>query len=45
MLSFGGGLFCLIWALIGANRVGWSAEETLAEALGVRCPVRALRRG
>ena len=33
MLSFGGGLFCLIWALIGANRVGWSAEETLAKLL------------
>ena len=34
MLSFGGGLFCLIWALIGANRVGWSAEQTLAKLLG-----------
>jgi EmrB/QacA subfamily drug resistance transporter len=33
MLSFGGGLFCLIWALIGANRVGWSAEQTLAKLL------------
>ena len=33
MLSFGGGLFCLIWALIGANRVGWSAEATLAKLL------------
>jgi len=33
MLSFGGGLFCLIWALIGANRVGRSAEETLAKLL------------
>src|SRR4029077_16285209 len=25
MLLFGGGLFCLIWALIGANRIGWAA--------------------
>jgi EmrB/QacA subfamily drug resistance transporter len=33
MLSFGGGLFCLVWALIGANRVGWSAEQTLAKLL------------
>ena len=33
MLSFGAGLFCLIWALIGANRVGWSAEQTLAKLL------------
>ena len=33
MLSFGGGLFCLIWALIGANRVGWSAEATRAKLL------------
>src|ERR1700722_4418316 len=33
MLSFGGGLFCLIWTLIGANRVGWSAEQTLAKLL------------
>src|ERR1700677_3812615 len=33
MLSVGGGLFCLIWALIGANRVGWSAEQTLAKLL------------
>jgi EmrB/QacA subfamily drug resistance transporter len=33
MLSFGGGLFCLIWALIGANRVGWSAEQTLMKLL------------
>ena len=31
--SFGGGLFCLIWALIGANRIGWSAEETRAKLL------------
>jgi EmrB/QacA subfamily drug resistance transporter len=31
MLSFGVGLFFLIWALIGANRVGWSAEQTLAK--------------
>ena len=33
MLSLGFGLFCLIWALIGANRVGWSAEQTLAKLL------------
>src|ERR1700722_12098313 len=33
MLSFRGGLFFLIWALIGANRVGWSAEQTLAKLL------------
>ncbi|MGC2788301.1 MAG: MFS transporter, partial [Roseiarcus sp.] len=33
MLSFGGGLFCLIWALIGANRIGWSAEATRAKLL------------
>jgi EmrB/QacA subfamily drug resistance transporter len=33
MLSFGAGLFCLIWALIGANRVGWSAEQTVAKLL------------
>ena len=33
MLSFGGGLFCLIWALIGANRVGWAAQETRAKLL------------
>ena len=33
MLSFGGDLFCLIWALIGANRVGWSAEQTLLKLL------------
>ncbi len=31
MLSFGGGLFCLVWGLIGANRVGWSAEQTLTK--------------
>jgi EmrB/QacA subfamily drug resistance transporter len=34
MLSFGGGLFCLIWALIGTNRVGSSAGETLAKLSG-----------
>ena len=33
MLLFGGGLFCLIWALIGANRIGWSAEMTRAKLL------------
>ena len=33
MLFFGGGLFCLIWALIGANRIGWSAQETRAKLL------------
>ena len=33
MLSFGGGLFFLVWALIGANRVGWSAEQTMANLL------------
>jgi MFS family permease len=33
MLTFGFGLFCLIWALIGANRIGWSAEVTRAKLL------------
>ena len=33
MLSFGGGLFCLIWALIGANRIGLSAPETRLKLL------------
>jgi len=33
MLSFGGGLFFLIWALIGANRLGWSGGETLTKLL------------
>ncbi len=33
MLSFGGGLFCFIWALIGANRAGWSADQTLVKLL------------
>ena len=33
MLLFGGGLFCLIWALIGANRIGWSAEMTREKLL------------
>jgi len=31
--------------LICAKRIGWSAEETLAKFIGVRCPVCALCRG
>ncbi len=31
IVLFGGALFCLVWALIGANAVGWSGRETLAK--------------
>jgi EmrB/QacA subfamily drug resistance transporter len=29
MVLFGGGLFCLVWALIGGNAAGWSSRPTL----------------
>ena len=32
-MLFGGGLFCLVWALIGANAAGWSGRETLTKLL------------
>ena len=38
LLLFGGGLFCLVWALIGANRIGWSTEMTREKL----CPWRPL---
>jgi EmrB/QacA subfamily drug resistance transporter len=31
IVLFGGGLFFLVWALIGANVAGWSGRETLAK--------------
>ena len=31
IVLFGGALFCLVWALIGANAVGWSGRETLTK--------------
>ncbi|MDR3485198.1 MAG: MFS transporter [Bradyrhizobium sp.] len=31
MLSFGGGLFCLVWALIDANADGWSSRPTVSK--------------
>jgi Major Facilitator Superfamily len=33
IVLFGGGLFCLVWALIGANVAGWSGRETLTKLL------------
>lgn len=30
IVTFSGGLFCLIWALIDGNGVGWSSHEILA---------------
>ncbi|WP_216850947.1 MFS transporter [Acidisphaera sp. L21] len=29
ILLFGSGLFCLVWALIGANASGWTGQSTL----------------
>jgi EmrB/QacA subfamily drug resistance transporter len=29
MILFGGGLFCLVWALIDGNAAGWSSRPTL----------------
>jgi EmrB/QacA subfamily drug resistance transporter len=31
MLFFGSGLFCLVWALIGANADGWSSRPTVTK--------------